>query len=89
MTMQQLKLEPGRKYRGSAWVNSYGELHFRPEQKGSKPSNLSIVMEHESFTFYESKDYFKLTMKFRKGSSSTHSLTARFLFILSQIKSYL
>lgn len=86
--MQQLKLQPGRKYRGSAWVNEYGELHFRPEQKGSKPGNMKIVLEHETFTLYESEQFFKLTMKMSKKNFNMHAASARFLFILSQIKSY-
>lgn len=87
--MNEIKMEPGRKYRGSAWINKYGEIQFRPEQKGSKPQNLHLVIEHETFSLYESKDIFKATVKFDKKNFNLQSATQRMLFILSQIVAYL
>lgn len=87
--MQELKLVPGKKYRGSAWVNNYGEIQFRPEQKGTKPGNLSIVLEHESFTLYESKEIFKVAVKFDKGSFDVRSALAKMTFIVTQIQQYM
>lgn len=47
--MNKINLEPGRKYRGSGWVNQYGEMFFRPEQKGGKSSfhKLSSTLKNE------------------------------------------
>lgn len=87
--MNKLKLEPGRKYRGTAWVNEYGEIQFRPEQKGSKPSNMHIVVEHESFTIYESKEIFKVSVKFAKKGFNAFSALSKLQFIVSQLITYL
>ena len=41
--MNKMNLEPGVKYRGTGWINEYGEFQFQREKKGSKASNLKIV----------------------------------------------
>lgn len=87
--MNRLKLEPGKKYRGTAWVNEYGEIQFRPEQKGTKPSNMRIVLEHESFSLYESKEIFKVAVKFSKKNFSAIKAANKMSFIISQIITYL
>ena len=87
--MNKITLEPGRKYRGTAWINEYGEIQFRPEQKGTKPSNMKIVLEHESFTIYESKDLFKVAVKFSKQGFSAFSAMGKMQFIISQLLAYL
>ena len=87
--MNKLQMEPGRKYRGSAWINEYGEIQFRPEQKGTKPGNLKIVAEHESFTIYESRDIFKVAVRFSKQDFSFASALNKMIFIVSQLKTYL
>ena len=87
--MNKLTLEPGRKYRGSAWVNEYGEVQFRPEQKGTKLGNMKLVVEHESFSIYESKDTFKVAVKFSKRNFNITSAMEKMLFIVSQLQTYL
>jgi len=87
--MKKITLEPGKKYRGTAWVNEYGEIQFRPEQKGTKPGNLHIVLEHESFSIYESKEIFKVAVKFEKKSFNPLAALAKMQFIVSQLTIYL
>ena len=87
--MQELQLEPGRRYRGSFWVNDYGELHVRPEQKGSKPGNMKIVLETEMFSLCESKNLFKVTVKFNKPNLTVVNMTNVFMFIITQISQYI
>ena len=86
--MKKIKLEPGRKYRGTAWVNEYGEIQFRPEQKGSKPSNLRLVVEHESFSIYESENIWKVAVKFAKPLNVTEAAN-RLSFVLSQLYAHI
>lgn len=86
--MKKIKMEPGRKYRGSAWVNEYGEIQFRPEQKGSKPTNLKLVMEHESFSIYESEHVWKVAVKFEKPFD-TRLAAKKLSFVLTQIVAHL
>lgn len=87
--MKEIQLEPGKKYRGTAWLNKYGEVHFRPEQKGTKPQNMHVVLEHENFSLYESKEIFKVTIKFAKANFNIMDATKRFSFILGQLVSYM
>lgn len=87
--MKEIQLEPGKKYRGTAWLNKYGEVHFRPEQKGTKPQNMHVVLEHENFSLYESKEIFKVTIKFAKANFNVMDATKRFTFILGQLVSYM
>lgn len=87
--MKKIQLEPGRKYRGTAWVNEYGEIQFRPEQKGTKPQNMKLVAEHESFSIYESEHLFKVSVKFEKKGFNLLHATNKLLFIISQVKTYL
>lgn len=87
--MEKLTLEQGRKYRGWAWLNEYGQIQFTPQQKGTKPGNFKLVLEHEDFSLYESKKLFKVTMKFPKHGFALRQATNKFIFILDQIVSYL
>lgn len=87
--MKEIQLEPGKKYRGTAWLNKYGEVHFRPEQKGTKPQNMHVVLEHENFSLYESKEIFKVTIKFAKTNFNVMDATKRFSFILGQLIAYM
>ena len=86
--MRKIQLEPGRKYRGSAWVNEYGEIQFRPEQKGGKPGNLKLVQEHESYSIYESEKVWKVAVKFNKPFD-INSAANKLSFVLSQIIAHL
>ena len=87
--MEKLTLEQGRKYRGWAWLNEYGQIHFTPQQKGTRPGNLKLVMEHDDFSLYESKTLFKVTMKFSKQGFVLGQATQKMIFILNQIVAYL
>ena len=86
--MIEQTLEAGRKYRGTFWLNEFGEIHVRPEQKGTKPGNMRLVAENECFSLYQSKQQWKLTVKFNKTDFTLHNATQRLLFIVSQIKQY-
>lgn len=87
--MKKINLEPGRKYRGTGWINEYGEMQFRPEQKGTKPTNLHLVQEHEGYSIYESDHIFKVVIKFEKKTLVASQVANRMFFIVSQLLSYL
>lgn len=59
-TMQKLTMEPGKHYEGSAWINEFGELHFRPRQKGKNPQGLKKVSEGENHVLYTSKNWVRV-----------------------------
>lgn len=87
--MEKTTLEQGRKYLGWAWINEYGQIQFTPQQKGTRPGNLKLVMEHADFSLYESKTLFKVTMKFPKKGFVLSQATNKMIFILNQIVAYL
>lgn len=89
MEKQKIQLEPGKHYKGYFWLNDYGEIQVKPEQKGTKPMNMKIVLEHEYFTLYESKKLFKVILKIDKSGIGLSSLTNRFMFIITQIYQYI
>ena len=69
--MNKMNLEPGVKYRGTGWINEYGEFQFTPEQKGSKPSNLKIVHQGNDFVIYESAHLWQVKVNFQKTNDDT------------------
>ena len=74
--MNKMNLEPGVKYRGTGWVNEYGEFQFQPEQKGSKPNNLKIVCQESDFVIYESAHLWQVKVNFKKtNNDSTKFMT--------------
>ena len=77
--MNKMSLKPGVKYRGTGWVNEYGEFQFTPEQKGSRPSNLKIVHQGDDFAIYESAHLWQVKVNFRK----TNFDTTRFMAVFS------
>ncbi len=67
-------MEPGKKYRGTASINEYGEITFVPEQKGTRPQNLSIVYRDEAITIYESRYLLKVSVQVAKTNDTLTSI---------------
>ncbi len=66
----RMTMEPGIRYRGYASINEFGEISFTPEQKGSRPSNLTIVYRDDNITLYESKHLFKVSVQVAKNNDT-------------------
>ncbi len=73
----RMTMEPGVRYRGYASINEFGEISFTPEQKGSRPSNLSIVYRDEHITLYESKFLFKVSVQVPKSNDMLTAIVNR------------
>lgn len=52
---KKLDLEPGRKYRGYALLNEYGEFEFTPENTGSRSGSIKTLKETERYIISTSK----------------------------------
>jgi hypothetical protein len=87
--MNKMNLEPGVKYRGTGWVNEYGEFQFTPEQKGSKPSNLKIVHQGNDFVIYESAHLWQVKVNFKKTNVDFENFLQVFTTACSKLVSYL
>lgn len=60
--MQEVQLEPGKHYRGTFWVNEYGVVTVKPEQKGSNPQGLSKLTEGDNWVIYTSKNVVRIVV---------------------------
>lgn len=60
--MQKMDFEPGVHYRGSLWVNEYGEMNFRAEQKGTNPCGLKKLTDGDNWVIYTSKNLVRIVV---------------------------
>jgi len=86
--MNKMNLEPGVKYRGTGWINEYGEFQFTPEQKGTKPSNLKIVVQESNYTIYESAHLWQVKLNFPKSNDDTSRFMSIFTVACSKLVKY-
>ena len=66
MGRKKLKMEPGVKYDGKGWINEYGQTFFEAKQPGTKPNNMRLVKETDTFSLYESGNFLKISVKIEK-----------------------
>lgn len=59
---QKMTLEPGKHYRGSFWINEFGELSVLPEQKGKNPCGLQKLTEGDNWVIYTSKNVVRVVV---------------------------
>lgn len=64
--MKKIKLEPGKKYKGYAILNEFGEINFTPSQIGSKPDQKKIVIEENDHTIYTTKNWLIVSIKIQR-----------------------
>lgn len=74
--MKKIKLEPGKKYKGYAVLNEYGEINFTPSQIGSKPDQKKIVKEDDEYTIYSTKNYVIASIKLPRELSFMKRISA-------------
>lgn len=73
--MKKLNLVPGKKYKGYAILNEYGEINFTPAQVGSKPDQKKIVVEHDDYTIYETKNLIISSIRLSRDLSFMQRIT--------------
>lgn len=74
--MKKIKLEPGKKYKGYAVLNEYGEINFTPSQVGSKPDLRKVVKEEEDYTIYETKNLIIASVRLKRELTFMQRITA-------------
>lgn len=84
--MKKIQLQPGKRYKGYAVLNEYGEINFTPSQVGSKPDMKKIVCEEDDFTVYETKNFIITSIKIPK-EMDFFKRVVKFLNISEQIVS--
>ncbi len=68
------QLEVGRRYRGSATLNEYGEFDFRAYQKQDESANAMMKVFEEGgenfrFAFYQSNENCKMSIVVPRGDA--------------------
>lgn len=67
---QRLTLEPGKHYRGSFWINEFGEINVCPEQKGKNPCGLEKLTQGDNWVIYTSKNVVRVVVSLPRLESS-------------------
>lgn len=65
-------LEVGKKYRGYAILNEFGEINFTPEQTGARLGERKIIFEGDNYTVTEAKHV--VTLHISVGKQPTMQL---------------
>lgn len=69
-------MEIGRRYKGYAVLNEYGQFEFTPCQKMPSEGRMKIVRSGSNYTLYESRYQFRLSFTFSKGDNAMQSVKA-------------
>ena len=85
------QLEVGRRYRGSAVLNEYGEFDFRAYQRQGEAENAMrkvfvVDGEHFRFAAYRSDEKVKVAILVPRGDAREVETRLRELFILTLYK---
>lgn len=59
---EQTTLEIGKHYRGTFWINEYGTIQVKPEQKGTNPQGLKKLTEGDDWVIYTSKNLVRIVV---------------------------
>lgn len=88
--MQKLDLKPGVKVRGWGYLNEYGEMHFQPEKKGSRPSSKKLLFESPTgYALRENKKEYIVELRLPKKTVRNFSyLTSLFTSALYKLLTY-
>ena len=70
---EPMALEPGKKYRGSFWINEFGQFHCSPEQKGKNPTGMKLVSEGRFHKMFTTKNTVRIVFTLEKADHDTLS----------------
>ncbi len=87
------ELTVGRRYKGSATINEYGEFDFRAYQKQEEGANamrkvFEDVGENYKFAFYQSDENCKMSIVVPRGDARVVERRLRETFIKLLLKMY-
>lgn len=88
---EKMTLEPGVHYRGSFWINDYGEFSCHPEQTGSRPGggSYSLIWDDENYSLYESKNFYKAIFKLPKKNLSIVKIRKIVTDVITRLADYI
>lgn len=88
---EQIKMEPGTEYHGWASVNSFGEMHFYPDEEKpqAQKEGAETLVRTEGVTITHTQRTFLVYLTFDKSDLSHMRLANRFNVALTHLLKYL
>lgn len=86
--MKKINLEPGKKYKGYAVLNEYGEIQFTPSQIGSKPDQKKVVKEGDDYTIYSTKNFVIASIRLQRELQFMQRISALMSILDKLIKDF-
>ena len=89
-----MTMEPGRRYKGSAMINEYGEIEFRPYQRepDSSPRFRSLRgADGDAWRIMTNKDSVRIVVtadRLQASKDLQEDLRSAFITALTELKSY-
>lgn len=69
--MKPVEVETGKRYRGSAVMNEYGEFNFTPyghRDEGEEANAMRVITQTKEYTLYRSEKTIKVAVSVPKGN---------------------
>lgn len=87
---KKLDLEPGKKYRGYALLNEYGEFEFSPENTGSRSGSIKTIKETETYILSTSKKKVMIHIRLERvgGLKLVQKLLATVNEVITELRNY-
>lgn len=89
-------MEVGKRYKGYGILNEYGDYTFTPcEVMDERQERMRIVESSGGTTLYESKNYFKISVRISKKDTQTdfmalvHSLCTEIMRAVYNLRKYI
>lgn len=81
--MKKLQLEPGKKYRGYAFLNEFGQFDFTPENTGAKAGAYKVIRSTENYSIANTKK--KIILHISVDKADRIDLIKNILQVVNQI----
>lgn len=94
MARMKMQMEPGKRYKGTAFINEYGEFDFTPYQQGTRENGMKVVRDADDYSIYESAEWLKISVKVKKQTGQSvlqvaQSMMQTFTSAVFSLKKYI
>lgn len=88
---EPLRMEPGTEYHGWASINSFGEMHFYPDEEKPKTEKegAETLVRTEGVTITQTPRTFLIYLTFDKSELSHFKMATRFNTAMTHLLKYL
>lgn len=88
---EPVKMEPGTEYHGWAHINSFGEMHFYPDEEKPKAEKegAETLVRTEGVTITQTANTFLIYLSFDKTGLSHAKLWGRFNTAMTHLLKYI